>query len=208
MALMVRFACPTCRQVLEHVAPGEISTCRHCGQALRVPRPDAVSATPPAPAPEPPRGAVGEAEECYECGGQLRAGEKVCPHCDARQPATFEDDEDVPRRRLPPGVKPHRGGLVLALGVAAVSLAGIGALSLLTCCALPFLLASLPMGPIAWVLGRQDLKEMRAGTMDRSGEGQTRGGHICAIIATALSATILVVYLLVMGGFLLYVALR
>jgi hypothetical protein len=204
---MVRFACPACRQVLEDLEPGAISTCRHCGQALRVPAPDAVTASPPPPAPRP--AGRGEAERCYECDGPLRAGDRVCPHCDARQPATFEDDEDVPRGRpLPPGVKPHRGGLVLGLGIAAVSLAGVGAFSLLTCCALPFLVASLPLGPLAWVFGRQDLKEMRAGTMDRSGEGQTRGGHICAVIATALSATVLVVYLLVMGGFLLYVALR
>jgi hypothetical protein len=211
MALMARFACPACRKVLEHTEPGETITCRHCGQALRVPRPDAVSAAPPRPpAPEARRrDRDRDEEECYECGGPIRAGEKVCPHCDARQPARFEDDEDVPRRpRLPPGVKPHRGGIVLALGVSAVSLAGLGALSLLTCCALPFLLASLPLGPLAWVMGHGDLKAMRAGTMDRSGEGQTRGGLICAIIATALAAIILVLYVVVMGGVLLYVALR
>jgi hypothetical protein len=205
---MVRFACPACRNVLEDAAPGETVACRHCGQALRVPCPDAVRAEPPPPAPpRPGRGRTGEA--CYECGAPLRPGDKVCPHCDARQPATFEDDEDVPRRpRLPPGVKPHRGGTVLALGVTAVSLAGVGALSLLTCCALPFLFAALPLGPIAWVMGHGDLKAMRAGTLDRSGEGQTRGGLICAVIATALSAVILVLYLVITGGVLLYLALH
>jgi hypothetical protein len=215
MALMARFACPACRKVLEHPEAGATITCRHCGQALRVPRPDAVSAAPapapPGPSADGPRrlGSDRDEERCHECGGPIRAGDQVCAHCAARQPATCEEDEDVPPGRwLPPGVKPHRGGIVLALGVSAVSLAALGALSLLTCCALPFLLASLPLGPLAWVMGRRDLKEMRAGTMDRSGEGQTRGGLVCAIIATALSALILVLYVVLMGGVLLYLALR
>jgi hypothetical protein len=41
-------------------------------------------------------------------------------------------------------------------------------------------------GPIAWIMGNNDLREMRAGRMDRSGEGTTKAGQICGIVGTAL----------------------
>jgi hypothetical protein len=42
------------------------------------------------------------------------------------------------------------------------------------------------LGPIAWVLGNNDLAEMRSGRMDRDGEGLTNAGRICGIIGTVL----------------------
>src|SRR5262249_50556475 len=62
-------------------------------------------------------------------------------------------------------LSPHRGSLICNLGL----------LSFL----LPF-----PLGPIAWVLGTQDLAEMRSGRMDPTGEGSTRTGRTCGKIAT------------------------
>ena len=44
-------------------------------------------------------------------------------------------------------------------------------------------IAEQPIGIIAWVMGSNDLSEMRAGRMDREGEGQTNGGRICGMIA-------------------------
>jgi hypothetical protein len=40
------------------------------------------------------------------------------------------------------------------------------------------------LGPVAWILGSNDLKEIRAGRMDPEGEGTTNGGRICGIIGT------------------------
>lgn len=37
-------------------------------------------------------------------------------------------------------------------------------------------------------MGNRDLKEMREGRMDRTGEGSTGAGKICGIIATCLLA--------------------
>jgi hypothetical protein len=64
-------------------------------------------------------------------------------------------------------LKPHRGTAVLILGI-------LG----LVCCVI--------CGIIAWVMGSNDLREMAAGTMDRSGEGLTKAGRICGIISVCL----------------------
>ncbi len=64
-------------------------------------------------------------------------------------------------------MKPHRGTLVLILGI----------LGLVLCA---------PLAIAAWVMGAGDLKEMDAGTMDPSGRGTTQAGKICGIIGTIL----------------------
>lgn len=64
-------------------------------------------------------------------------------------------------------MKPHRGTLILVLGI----------LGLLLCQVL---------GIPAWIMGSKDLKEMDAGVMDPSGRSVTNAGMICGIIATIL----------------------
>jgi len=49
-------------------------------------------------------------------------------------------------------MKPHRGTLILVLGIVSIFVCGI------------------ILGPIAWVMGNNDLREMSAGTMDPSGK--------------------------------------
>jgi GYF domain 2 len=61
-------------------------------------------------------------------------------------------------------LKPHRGGLILTLGI----------LGLVLC---HFL------GIPAWIMGSADLKEIRAGRMDPAGQGLTQAGMIIGIIA-------------------------
>lgn len=65
-------------------------------------------------------------------------------------------------------VKPHRGGLILVLGIL-----GIG----INCPIFCFL---------AWVMGSSDLNEMKAGRMDRSGEPLTRVGQLIGMILSLL----------------------
>lgn len=62
---------------------------------------------------------------------------------------------------------PHRGGLVLALGLLGVLLFA-------------------PIGIAAWILGNKDLAAMRQGTMDNTGEGMTLAGKVLGILATVL----------------------
>jgi hypothetical protein len=64
-------------------------------------------------------------------------------------------------------MKPHRGTLVLVLGI----------LGLVVCA---------PLAIAAWVMGSGDLKQMDAGTMDPAGRGTTNAGKICGIVGTIL----------------------
>jgi hypothetical protein len=90
------------------------------------------------------------------------------------------DDEDEyddrPSRRRPRDrryLTPHRGTLILILGI--LALIPVHGMAL-----------TLVLGPIAWIMGNNDLKEMRAGRMDPEGESQTSTGRICGMIATIL----------------------
>jgi hypothetical protein len=68
----------------------------------------------------------------------------------------------------PSGLKPHRGGMLLAFGI-------VG----LLCCII--------FGILAWVMGSSDLKEMAEGRMDPSGEGLTKAGKIIGIVGCVLN---------------------
>lgn len=121
---------------------------------------------------------------CDTCGKLLRTGDEnagrpaACPGCGDRlavpvQPvgearstvptSDFESPRPVQQHRG----QPHRGGLILAFGI----------LSWATC----FL-----FGVAAWALGVEDLRAMRAGEMDSSGEGLTRAGMILGAINVVL----------------------
>jgi hypothetical protein len=65
-------------------------------------------------------------------------------------------------------VQPHRGGLILVLGLVGIIM-GCPIFSLM-----------------AWVMGSGDLREMRSGRMDRSGEGLTQAGQILGMIPSIL----------------------
>jgi predicted Zn finger-like uncharacterized protein len=86
-----------------------------------------------------------------------------------------EDDyDDRPRRRRRRYQQDHRGTLILTLGI------------------LSFFFAWPILGIIAWVMGANDLKEMRAGRMDPEGESPTNTGRICGMISTLLGAVVMV----------------
>ena len=146
---------------------------------------------------------------CPQCKRQLQVpaqyiGQTVqCPECQHRfvaatssitaqpLPATsaagggkpkserYDDDDDDfddirhPRHRRADW-EPHRGGMILALGLVAL----VGGMSF---CFIPTV-----VGPIAWALGTSDLRAMRDGHMDPSGESMTRTGQVCGIVATVL----------------------
>jgi predicted Zn finger-like uncharacterized protein len=96
----------------------------------------------------------------------------------------YEDDDYEYRRRRRHDLAPHRGGVVLAMGI------------------LSLVIFPIIFGPIAWVMGNNDLREMRAGRMDPEGKGNTEAGRICGIIGTVLG----IVGLLCCAGWLVMVA--
>jgi hypothetical protein len=66
-------------------------------------------------------------------------------------------------------IQPGRGGTVLALGIIGIVLCFI-------------------TGIIAWVMGKNDLREMEAGLRDRTDYSLTKAGMICGIVSVALWA--------------------
>jgi hypothetical protein len=79
-------------------------------------------------------------------------------------------------------MKPHRGTLILVLGIVSIFVCGI------------------ILGPVAWVMGNNDLKEMAAGTMDPSGRDITNAGKICGMIALFLNIAGICLYAILVGG--------
>ncbi len=110
-----------------------------------------------------------------------------------RRRSRYEDDaDDIDLRRRQPfdrDFSPHRGSIVLTLGL--ISL--VGGMSIVV----PVIL-----GPVAWALGTYDLREMREGRMDPTGESMTRTGQILGIIATLfLILGVGLIFLLCSGEF-------
>jgi hypothetical protein len=95
-----------------------------------------------------------------------------------------EDGEDSSRPSRRGSARPkrlgeyqaHRGTIILVLGILAI-VTGL----------------HIVLGPIAWIMGNNDLKEIHAGRMDREGEGMTNIGRILGMVATILGIVALVV---------------
>jgi len=98
------------------------------------------------------------------------------------------DPRDRPARRVdrrydedrPGYVVPHRGGVIITLGILSLFICGVGFV----------------LGIIAWVMGANDMNEIRADRMDRSGEGTTQAGMVCGIVGTILQALLVLFALL------------
>lgn len=89
-------------------------------------------------------------------------------------------------------MKPHRGTLILILGILSLVMCGF--------------LTGIP----AWIMANSDLREMDAGTMDPSGRGSTQGGKICGIISVVVVAlaAVVVMGMMVLGFGLFGLSLR
>lgn len=95
--------------------------------------------------------------ELFDRAGADSGGEPGAP------PAPVRGGAGLHRGGSRGRVEPHRGGAILALGIIGLVVCQI--------CSI-----------IAWVMGNTDLAKMRAGRMDRAGEGSTQAGKILGII--------------------------
>ena len=80
---------------------------------------------------------------------------------------------------MTPGMKPHRGTMILVLGICGIVLCFV-------------------CGIVAFILGGKDLKEMDAGTMDPTGRGMTKAGRICGLIGAILGILVIGINLLLL----------
>lgn len=146
-------------------------------RAVPSPEPEPEPEAGPAPARRPRlNDEHDDLRDCPNCGKQLHRDYLRCPYCGKRLSSPPAGRRRYLGRR---SAVPHRGGLVLALGI--IGLVGVF-------CAPVGLL----FGIFAWVYGRNDLKRMSRGEMDPEGEGLTYAGWVCGIIATLLSLLLLV----------------
>jgi hypothetical protein len=81
-------------------------------------------------------------------------------------------------------LEPHRGTLILVLGI----------LSLVLC--------SFSTGIPAWIMGKGDLAKIKDGMMDPEGEGPTKAGMICGMICCIINTVVigLIILLMIFGG--------
>ncbi len=93
----------------------------------------------------------------------------------------------VPQGQTQMPLKPHRGVLILVLGILGI-----------VCCFI--------CGIVAWVMGNGDLREMAAGRMDPSGQGLTQAGKICGMISVILLIVVIVIQIIMvlLGGGLMF----
>jgi predicted Zn finger-like uncharacterized protein len=136
-------------------------------------------ARPPGSAPSPPaeqdrdshRDRPRDYIRCPNCDERISAEARRCRHCGEDLDAA--DEFDIRRKR---GVRrdcePHRGTLILVLGIVSIVIYALG----------------LPVGLPAWIMGKRDLAKMDRGEMDPGGRGTTQAGYICGIIGTILGS--------------------
>jgi hypothetical protein len=171
--------CTGCGQTLrvgdEHA--GKQARCPACGTIVSVPVPGTTAV--PSPAPE-------SAPLGSPFAAATQPGAAPSPWADEAEPAPNPYASPMAASyaagpATPYGM-PHRGGVVLGLGICSVSMVLLG-----LCCNLLGLVA-LPLGIVAWALGASDLKKIKQGRMDPSGQGRTLAGMVMGIVSTALCA--------------------
>ncbi len=98
----------------------------------------------------------------------------------------YDDEDDGGSRKQ----LPHRGGLIMTLGLMSLILTFCGFAPLTLGLAIP-----------AMLMGKKDLKLMRERKMDRSGEGNTKAGFITGIIGLVLGLIALLIYCIYIAFF-------
>src|SRR5262249_37330336 len=187
--------CPACQRKLR--LPDEFAgrqvqcpTCRHTFQADTAPASVEVAAPAPAqPLPmvasdaapsgelrPPPESDSTELKRCPYCKEPISGAASQCPFCGESLGRPAPDQRSWNGNFRPGGYRrdwePHRGTLVLVLGILSI--------------ALFFFPLALLLGISAWIMGQSDLRKMRLNQMDPVGKGSTEAGWICGIIGTIL----------------------
>jgi hypothetical protein len=158
-------------------------------------------------------------EPCPYCGELIKQGATRCKHCGEdldEEDDAFEDDRPSRRGKKKRSIRreaaPHRGGMVMTLGIVSVSLLAVdvfcsccgGALGLMISTGISA--AGLGLGIPAWIMGQKDLAKMRNGDMDDRGRGTTQTGWICGLIGTILHGLgvvcggVMLVFVVAMNG--------
>ena len=159
----IEMQCAGCGQRIrvgdEHA--GKKARCPACGTISQVPS----GIDPTAPAPGVPSPATVDPAKTMQAKTMPAAGGTpfAAAHGGAANPYASPGVSSVGWR-----LKPHRGGLILTLGIAGL------------------LCGCMPLGIVAWVMGATDLGQIKRGQMDPEGQTLTQVGMILGIVATAI----------------------
>ncbi len=172
--------CPTCEHKFQAAAPAPAAPAPGTSRTEVLSQsvlPNEVPSEPADPQSLPQPVEEEQLRNCPHCGQPVPPKVERCPACGGG--VDEEEDEERPwdEPQLPSGrrdAEPHRGTMILVFGI--LSICGVSCLGL-----------TLPLGIIALVMGRNDLKKMRENVMDSEGQGLTQAGWICAIIGTIFS---------------------
>ncbi|MFN4258478.1 MAG: hypothetical protein ACK4RK_04220 [Gemmataceae bacterium] len=211
--------CPTCDRPLQVPDDllGQRVQCIRCQTIFTAPTGSETSAPPAWTAPvetkpSPTRPPQSDWNPCPHCGTRNHRDDRRCQLCGQAledEPAALAD-RPWERPPVPPvrrDCEPERGGTILVLGVISI-VAGVIGISTACCYGLGavFSLAGIGLGIAAWVMGQRDLRDIRAGTRDPRGEGNTQAGWICGIVGTILNALVLLAAVAMIIFFVVVVA--
>lgn len=185
-------SCPSCARQLRvpEDLRGKSVRCPSCQTVFTA---EEAGAAPSEPPSEPP--------------GDGQGGMQTEPPESPPRERDEERDDNYPRESRRSSSRgdyaPHRGGLVMGLGIASVVTGALSFLSYLCMCipyagivawiaSVVFALVAIGLGIPTLIMGNRDMASMKARNMDPAGEGQTRGGWICSIIGLVLGALDLV----------------
>ena len=162
----IQLTCPACQRQLRvpDNLVGQMVKCPGCKEAFKA----VVEEAPPAVPEPPPSRRPPEDDDRYreEAPPERRVSRRDDDDLD-------EDDdrgERRGRRRSRRNLAPHRGTIILVLGI----LSWVG--------------GTFICGIIAWIMGNNDLKEIRAGRMDPEGESQTNIGRMLGMVNVIFAA--------------------
>ena len=166
--MAIEFKCQNCQKTLRVADEfaGKKARCPNCQTVLLVENDTEIiepisvqPAAPPAPQPQTQTSAFG------------RTGLPGASHFGNSNPYSTPSAQGRSRG------EPHRGGLVLGLGIGAIAC---------NVCMVP--------GILALVFGLKDLKAMQEGRMDKEGHGLTLAGTIMGGIMTGIAAIFVLLY--------------
>jgi hypothetical protein len=175
-----RVKCPMCATAFDAGTAGDSKPAapapspprqEPASERVAAPEPDA----PPPPGPEPDDGR----RPCPCCGERVAADATRCRFCGEEIGEAEERPWERPRRYYTGrrDAEPHRGALLLVLGILSIVLAWTWFVSFV----------GLGCGIAAWTMGYKDLRRIDAGMMDPEGRGLAQAGFVCGIIGTILS---------------------
>lgn len=172
--MTIQFNCTECNKTIETPddSAGKQCRCPDCGQVMQIPDPEIPIGQPFGDSPKP------------------------SPYSPNPYATPGAPDTSMPAH--PPMESNYRtsdrSGLVLTLGIISI------VVSLMSCgCCLLFFPVGLGLGIPAWVMGKNDLKQIGQGLRSPSQKSALQAGMICGIVGFSLAT----LSLILQGGFML-----